>query len=143
MITKGHWTGQYKYGKETIQKATGFAGTNFDIEILSIENDNFVGTVKDDLSTGGTKGIGEIVGKVVGENIEFIKQMPVMTSINKDGTMKTYNKKQRKIYYSGTFSKDGKSISGEWRFKFGFVWIGFIPIPIPPTKGIWIMKLKV
>ena len=143
MIEIGHWIGQYKFDKEVRQKMTGFDITNFEIEITIVENNNFVGKVQDDLTTGGTEGIGEIVGKISGEKIEFIKQMPIMTLlIGKEGTRKTINKKHRKIYYSGTFSSNRRSISGQWRFKFGFIWFGLIPIPVIPTTGSWTMKFK-
>jgi hypothetical protein len=143
MIEIGHWVGQYKFYKEAHQKMSGFESTNFEIEITKVDNNNFIGKVQDDLSTGGTEGIGEIIGKVTGEKIEFFKQMPIMTLlIGKDGTRKTLNKKHRKIYYQGIFSSDRKSISGHWRFKFGFIWFGLIPIPVNPTKGTWTMKLK-
>ena len=143
MIKIGHWIGQYKFDKEVHQKMTGFASTNFEIEITYVDNNNFFGTVQDDLTTGGTEGIGDIQGKVTGDVVEFVKQMPVMTLlIGKNGTRKTLNKKHRKIYYSGTFSSDKKSISGQWRFKFGFIWFGLIPIPVTPTKGTWTMKLR-
>ena len=142
MIKVGHWIGQYKFDKEVHQKMTGYDSTNFAIEITNVDNNNFFGKVQDDLTTGGTEGIGEIEGKVTGDIIEFVKQMPVMTLlVDKKGTRKTLNKKHRKIYYSGTFSSDGKSNSGQWRFKFGFIWFGLVPIPIIPTKGTWTIKL--
>jgi hypothetical protein len=143
MIKIGHWAGQYKFDKEIHQKLTGFDSTNFEIEIISVDNNVFQGKVQDDLTTGGTEGIGEIQGKVTGDIIEFVKQMPIMTLlVGKDGTRKTINGKHRKIYYSGTFSCDKTSISGHWRFKFGFIWFGLIPIPVTPTRGTWTMKLK-
>ena len=143
MIKIGHWTGQYKFDKEVHQKMTGFDSTNFKIEITSVENNIFFGRVQDDLTIGGTEGIGEIQGKVSGDAVKFVKQMPIMTlMVGKEGTRKTLHKKHRKIYYSGTFSSDRKSITGQWKFKFGFIWVGFIPIPITPTKGTWTMKLK-
>ena len=142
MIKIGHWTGQYKFDKEFHQKMNGFEGTNFEIEITAVDNNNFVGKVQDDLASGGTEGIGEIEGKVIGDKIEFVKQMPVMTLlVGKKGTRKTFNKKHPKIYYSGTFSSDKKNISGQWRFKFRFFWFGLIPIPAIPTKGTWTMNL--
>jgi hypothetical protein len=122
---------------------SGFEQTNFEIEITKVDNNSFIGTVKDDLTTGGTEGIGHIEGKVAGNNVKFVKQMPVMTLlVDRRGTRKTFNKKHRHIYYSGTFSGDRKSISGQWRHKFGFIWFGPIPIPILPVKGTWTMKLK-
>ena len=143
MIEKGIWIGQYKFDNKAHLEITGFESTNFEIEITKVENNNFTGKVQDDLTTGGTEGIGEIAGKVFGENIQFVKQMPIMTVLlGKEGIRKTYNKKHRKIYYLGTFSGDRKSISGQWKFKFGFIWFGFIPVPVTPTKGAWKMKLK-
>ena len=143
MIRTGHWIGQYKFDKKTHQEISGFEATNFEMEITAVENNKFVGKVQDDLSTGGTEGIGEVRGKVVGENIEFIKQMPIMTFIlEKKGIRETLNRKHRKIYYSGTFSTDKNSINGHWRFKSGFIWIGFIPVLVNPTKGTFTMKLK-
>ena len=143
MIQKGHWVGHYTFDNQVYNKIRGFEQTNFDIEILSVDSNKFIGKVEDDLSTGGTEGIGEITGNVSGENIEFVKQMPVMTIlIDKKDTRKTFNKKHRKIYYSGKFSKDRQSITGRWRFKFGFVLFGLIPVPMAPSKGTWTMTLK-
>lgn len=142
MIKIGHWVGQYKFDKEVHQKMTGFDSTNFEIEITTVDNNNFLGKVQDDLTTGGTEGIGEIEGKVRGDIVEFVKQMPVMTLlVGNKGRKNTLNRKHRKIFYSGIFSSDRKSISGQWRFRFGFIWFGLIPIPIAPTKGTWEMKL--
>jgi len=121
---------------------TGFDSTNFEIEITRVDDNIFFGKVHDDLTTGGTEGVGEIKGKVSADAVEFVKQMPIMTLlVDEHGTRKTLNKKHPKIYYSGTFSSDKKSISGHWRFKFGFIWLGLIPIFVIPTKGTWTMKL--
>jgi len=142
MISHGTWKGQYKYDDKFHQKLKGVDATNFEIIITSTEGDRFNGSVQDDLTTGGTEGIGEIVGKISGDKIEFIKQMPVMTvMVDKKGTRKTFNRKQRKIYYTGVFSNDRKTITGQWQFKFGFIWIGIIPIPVQANKGTWAMHL--
>lgn len=142
MIKVGLWTGHYKFDNEAIQKASGSERTSFEITIQEINKNSFTGIVEDDLKTGGTEGIGEIKGTVIGDRIEFVKQMPIMTLIiDKKGSRKTLNKKHRPIYYSGTFSADNKTIQGSWRFKFGFIWLGLLPIPIFPTKGSWEMKL--
>ena len=142
MITTGLWTGYYKFDNEALQKTSGFEYTNFEITIQTIDKNCFAGIVEDNLETGGTEGVGEIKGNVFGEKVEFVKQMPIMTVIiDKKGTRKTFNKKHRPIYYSGTFSADKKTISGNWKFKFGFIWLGLLPIPITPTKGTWEMKL--
>jgi hypothetical protein len=64
-----------------------------------------------------------------------------MTILERDGTRKTFNKKHRKIYYTGTFSADGKTINGQWRFKFGFTLVGLLLIIGSANKGTWTMTL--
>ena len=141
MIAKGSWKGQYKYDDKSIQNVIGFEQTNFEIEIISTNDESFTGTVQDDLTTGGTRGVGEIIGKVNGMRVEFVKQMPIMSLIvNKRGTRKILNQKHRKIYYIGSLSDDGKRVSGRWKFKFGFIWTGMLPRIGLPTKGTWTMS---
>jgi hypothetical protein len=121
---------------------TGFDSTNFDIEVTSIDNNDFIGKVQDDLTTGEQKVL-EIVGKISGDKVAFVKQMPIMTLIvDKNGTRKTLIKRHKKIYYSGTFSRDRTTISGQWKFKFGFIWVGLIPVPIFPINGTWTMTFN-
>lgn len=142
MLKVGHWIGQYKYDKKAHQRLTGFDFTNFEIEIIVVDKNTFSGQVQDDLTTGGTKGIGKVQGKIVDNKVEFVKRMPFMSLIDKDGSRKTLKKEHHQIYYSGTFSNDKKSISGQWRFKFGVIWFGLMPIPTFPIRGTWTMKLK-
>ena len=143
MIAKGTWTGQYKYDNNTHLELRGFEATNFEIKIIDIDNEQFTGKVQDDLSTGGTEGIGDITGIVDGDKIEFVKQMPVLTVIaGRNGTRKTFNKKHRKIYYSGILSNDGKTANGRWKFKAGFVLAGLMLIFGKGNGGTWTMKLS-
>jgi hypothetical protein len=142
MIAKGSWKGQYKYDNKAHQKLKGVAGTNFVIDIVPTTDEYFTGTVQDDLETGGTEGVGQITGRVTGNKIEFVKQMPVMTMLlAKKGMRKTFNRKHRKIYYTGTFSDDRKTVSGQWKFKFGFIRIWIMPVPVMPSSGTWTMTL--
>jgi hypothetical protein len=141
MIAKGKWTGHYKYDRKSVEELRGIDQTGFEIEIVSTNNEFFTGTVRDDQKTGGTEGIGEINGKVTGSRIEFIKQMPVLTVLVQKGTRKTYNKKHPPIYYTGTLSDDRKTVSGQWRINFGFIWVGILPVPMMPMKGSWTMSL--
>lgn len=142
MITIGNWTGFYKFDNPAIQKSTGFEQTIFNITIQEVNNSGFTGIVEDNLETGGTDGVGKIKGYVIGERVEFVKQMPIMTLIlDKKGTRKTLNRKHRPIYYTGTFSTDKKTIRGNWQLKAGFIWIYLSPIYLCQTKGTWEMKL--
>lgn len=143
MIQIGQWTGFYSFSDIEVNKIRGFEKTNFDIQILSINENKFTGTVQDDLATGGTEGIGEIFGQIHGDRIEFVKRMPVMTLIvDRKGTKKTLNKKHRPIFYSGRISNDGHTVTGTWELKSGFVWFGLIPVPVRRSTGVWSMTLQ-
>jgi hypothetical protein len=75
MIQIGHWTGHYSFADEKVNKIRGFEKTFFEIEILSVSENAFTGKVQDDLNTGGTEGVGEILGKIMGDRIDFVKFM--------------------------------------------------------------------
>jgi len=81
MIQLGHWTGQYRFENEKQNKIRGFEKTFFEVEILTVNDKTFTGRIWDDLATGGTKGVGEILGKIIGDRIDFVKFMPVMTAV--------------------------------------------------------------
>lgn len=140
MIQTGHWKGQYTFANPAHNKLRGFELTTFYIEITGVNGPKFAGTVHDDLATGGTEGTGEIAGKVSGDVVEFVKQMPVKTLIGENGRRKTYSKKHSKLYYSGRMAADG-SISGSWRFRSELIWIGLIPHLSEPVGGTWNMRL--
>ncbi|GGH83092.1 hypothetical protein GCM10011379_57960 [Filimonas zeae] len=143
MIQIGQWKGYYSYSGEKVNKFRQFENTLFDIEILTVNGNFFTGKVQDDLGTGGTEGVGDITGQIKGNGIDFVKRMPVLTFIvDEKGTRKTFNKKHPPIFYTGEFTNDGQTVNGTWRFKFCFVWLGIIPIPIMPIKGAWSMTLQ-
>ena len=133
------WKGTYEYDKRKHQQATGFDRTNFEIEIISISGSNFVGKVVDDVNMGGTAGIGEVAGKISGDEIEFVKKMPVLT-LFQNGKIAVKKKKHLDIFYSGILSDDGKSASGRWRFKLRVGFLGILPVIFLPTSGVWIMN---
>jgi hypothetical protein len=135
---KGHYTGFYKYDSERIQKKLSREQTFFNIDITEIDGENFSGAVKEE--SIGQPGTGTIMGMLNGDTISFIKQMSIAASITPDGQQKIYNTKHPKIYYKGSYS-DGK-YKGTWKIKFGVIFVGFIPIPIPPTSGTWEMRKK-
>jgi len=139
----GTWLGYYKYDNELHQKTIGFDKTNFTIIIQSFDGKNFKGIVNDDITTGGMKETGDIVGSVEGEKLSFQKFMPRETLFNPNGERITSDKKHRTLYYSGILSNDKKEITGQWKFKIkiGFLF-GLIPIPYRGGKGTWSMKLQ-
>jgi hypothetical protein len=117
-MVKGKWIGYYKYDNRKMQSIVGYERTNFEIEIQSVDGNKFEGIVQDDEKTGGMKGIGVIKGKLIGDRIKFVKQMPIWFGIFPDRTQKYIpNKKHPKIYYTGIISDDKKLVAGEWKFK--------------------------
>lgn len=133
------WTVSYRYDRPALQKASGFARTNFDIVFTSWDGGAFVGTVVDDLHTGGTPGRGEVIGTLSGNRIAFVKRMPVFAYFGHDRLEVKPGKRHRDIYYTGTVSAEGRSMSGQWRMKLGFGLVGFQPAIFFPSSGTWEM----
>jgi hypothetical protein len=136
MISK-KWRGSYKYDKTAIGKIIGFDHTNFEIEFIFSDDIHFTGTVKDDRNTGGTPGTGEVSGTVIGDEVRFVKKMPVMTVII-GGSYKTdEGRKHPNIHYAGSLSADSKSMSGKWKIRFGVGFWGILPCIWLPITGTW------
>lgn len=132
------WRGSYKYDNAAVRKIIGFDHTNFEIEFIFSDDIHFTGTVKDDRNTGGTPGTGEVSGTVIGDEVQFVKKMPVMTAIINGASYKTIEgRKHRNIYYAGSLSADSKSMSGKWKIRFGVGFWGILPFIWLPTTGTW------
>ena len=132
------WEGQYSYDSKLQQKMIGFAGTNFKMEFNLLENNYINGKVIEDTNTGGMEGEGTIIGNIYGNKIEFVKQMPILNvHIGHKKIHKFNSKKHRPIYYSGIIAEDKKSMSGTWKFKFGFGFLHGLPMIYMPISGTW------
>jgi hypothetical protein len=135
----GTWTGAYKFDKHP-EPGRDNKETWFTIIITEADGNNFSGTVRDDLETGGTKGEGTVEGKCDNSSISFIKQMPVRTMVSKNGDRIEAPVKHKPVYYTG--SRDGNGFRGEWKIRAGisinkfFFSLGF------GTKGTWKMIKK-
>ena len=136
---KGKWIGEYWFTEKAPDNLLN-RKTNFEAQIDSIENSKFSGWVKDDLSSGGTKGKGTIDGKIKGNKVKFVKQMPILTLIIGNDEKIEENKPHKPIYYQGTINLEKNEITGTWRFKqgFGFLKGGFAFYA--GGKGEWKMK---
>lgn len=134
------WKGSYQYNNYKIQKIIGFSHTNFECEIIPLLINEIEGWITDDVATGGTPGRGKIIGKVFGNQIGFIKKMPVKSVVSGKKIILMQNEKHRDIFYKGMISPDGRSMSGEWKFKFGFGFVGILPTVFLPSSGTWEMK---
>jgi len=66
--------------------------------------------------------------------------MPVLAIFGRDHRFKLMpEKRHRDIFYTGTVSADGRSMSGQWKMKLGFGFIGFSPAIFFPSSGTWEM----
>ncbi|MBB4807789.1 hypothetical protein HNP38_003105 [Chryseobacterium defluvii] len=138
----GTWKGKYKYDLKRNAKFNN-KEVEFIVEITEFEGENFIGTVRDMDENYGTRGLGTIEGKLNGNNIEFIKQMPVKSiSFNNGKKIEFENEKHDPVYYSGTLNSEG-SYSGKWKIKGGIGFKRKMFIISFGTKGIWEMsKIK-
>ncbi len=138
----GTWKGTYTYNLPEEYKDQRTQEVAFEIVINSVNKNQFKGTVKDDLSTGGTPGIGSINGSFNDYELSFEKNMPVHARVEKDRSHTIdKNKKHPAILYSGEFSRSKKRITGTWRFKNKvLVWKGIIPLWILPGTGSFSME---
>ena len=138
MISKGQYSGFYKYDNINIQRNLGRDQTFFEIDITEIDGQSFCGTVRDEPI--GQPGIGTIKGRYKGNKIYFIKQMQIAQIMLPDGQVKTSNKMHPKIYYEGIVSED--RFEGTWKIKFGFILKEILPLIGIKTTGSWEMRKK-
>ncbi len=136
---KGKWLGKYWYS-ENAPAVLQNKETEFELIIETHINSTILGKVSDNVEMGGTRGIGTISGIIKGNQINFVKRMPISSVVLPDGTKIEENKPHRPIYYSGTIDAETNSIKGTWKFRPG---IGFMQrrwAIFPGIKGHWEMK---
>ncbi|PWN60259.1 hypothetical protein [Chryseobacterium viscerum] len=131
----GTWKGKYKYSvrqsSELYDKEIEFL-----LKITEFDGENFIGTVQDNDHNYGTRGIGTIKGKINDKNIEFIKQMPIKTTVSMNGKrIENEYEKHKPIYYTG-ISNLKNSYSGHWKFK-GADFINRLFHLLFAVKGTW------
>lgn len=139
----GIWNGTYTYDMPEEYKDERTRTVEFKIVINSVSKNQFIGTVEDNLSTGGTPGIGTITGEFDDNEIFFEKNMPIFARIENDGSHSIdKSKKHPSIIYEGEFSRSKKIINGTWRFKKKALifWKGFLPLWISPGTGHFSME---
>lgn len=138
---KGIWNGTYTYNVPDEYKDDRLIEVKFRIEVLEVKKNIFSGTVKDDLESGGTSGIGTISGSCTETEIKYIKQMPIYAYIDKEGNHLTNPKRKHlPIIYEGSFSRSKKHITGIWKFKKKrLVFINLIPRLITNGSGHFTM----
>ena len=122
---KGRWFGEYTYDPMS-EYPEGFLSASFILDIEEEWSGKFRGSVQDDPLQGSPEP-GVIKGKVVGESLEFVKQMPVFYLLMPEG-LRTLEECVREwwgmdfdypvhpphVRYEGEFSPDGEEMAGTW-----------------------------
>jgi len=132
---RGTWQGSYEYEHPPL------TAVDFTMVIDDVQGARFSGTVKDHEETGGTPGVGRISGKVVDDGVVFTKQMPIYCG--RDENLRRIvdpNKKHPKLFYTGEFAPSNRVLYGNWRFKYGWMWRGWIPYRVSYGSGRWSMR---
>jgi hypothetical protein len=144
---KGIYTGYYQFDSEVANRLRKHGKTNFIIEITNGDENHFLGIVRDDLDTGGMVGVGNIVGRKVGNTITFTKEMPMYTYWSLDSNTKEHklvidkNKKHPLIYYSGIeYEKD--KYGGKWKINYGIILSLIAFLKGLKTNGTWEMRME-
>lgn len=139
----GAWNGTYTYDLPEEYKDARTRKVEFKIVINSVDRNQFNGTVEDNLTTGGTPGIGTITGKFNDLELSFEKNMPILARIENNGSHSIdKNKKHPTIIYEGKFSRSKKTINGTWKFKKKALifWKGFLPLWVNLGTGHFSME---
>ena len=139
---KGNWNGTYQYNLPNEFKDDRMIDVNFTLTIDNVKGKTFTGTVKDDLTTGGTPGTGIIKGTFDNDTIYFTKNMPISSTIDEDGKhSNNTNKKHPTLMYEGLFSRSKQIITGTWKFKSKALYFkGFIPRLVSRGTGTFVMN---
>lgn len=141
-MEKGIYIGHYEYVGKRLPASMLELRTRFKIDITESREGSFSGTVTDDEKSGGMPGLGSVQGEAAGDGISFVKQMPRMGMMTRDGKMKMFKQKHSPIYYQGRNRGKGQ-FAGTWNMKLRFRLFGLIPIPLGTTEGSWEMAKEV
>jgi hypothetical protein len=134
----GTWKGKYKYNLKYNPEFND-KKVEFTVEIKEFDGEKFIGTVRDDDENYGTKGLGTIEGKLNCNDINFIKQMPIKSVLDRNGRRLEFeNEKHKPIHYFGTLNSTN-SCTGKWKIKGGIRFKNFSFYFSFATKGTWEM----
>ncbi|MBK9422413.1 MAG: hypothetical protein IPN44_15405 [Flavobacteriales bacterium] len=112
------------------------------MNIDTFNGQQFQGTVKEDMGTGGMSAVGEIEGTLKAGRLHFVKRMPLHEMMFNDGSRKTSQMQHAEIFYDGRLSLDGASAEGTWKIRERFRMVGWKPMVFRTHSGKWMMKTE-
>jgi hypothetical protein len=139
MDITGKWKGTIIYGKA--YNALHDKKLFFEIDILQ-DNDKITGTSVDTGGVGTSLDAASIIGTMVENEINFIKQYSSLHSYSRDGqTTIDKSKPGPEIKYTGLYDENKKSFSGSWMMTVVHKILSVIPIK-SSASGTWSMRKK-
>ena len=108
------WTGVYEYDYNPALDSTP-EPVIFRLRFHFSTATDFTGQVYDDPNSPMPEP-GTISGMLIGNKIEFVKQMPKATYIDTDGGSLKFDCAHPEIYYSGEYIPEENLMVGTWHF---------------------------
>ena len=125
------WAGVYEYDYNPNYDLTQ-EPVVFKLEFCFSNDVDFTGEVCDDANSSMPEP-GTISGKLIGNKIEFVKQMPKATYMELDGSSLKFDCPHPKIYYVGEFISDENLMVGAWHI----APFSIAAIEYPGGAGTW------
>jgi hypothetical protein len=143
-LEKAIYKGFFQFHHAAYGKLRGFEKTYFTICVTDFDGHKFNGWIEDDMLTGGMEGRGTVSGAIYSDGILFVKNMPYMGLLVKDGNGSYSSKvdKTRKhmpIYYDGV-EAENEQYKGTWNFKYGILVHIILWLKGIKTGGTWEMS---
>ena len=89
---------------------------SFELFFQFTSSTDFTGQVRDDPSSSMPES-GTVSGKLTGNRIEFVKQMPIATYMEPNGESLKFDNPHPDIFYSGEYIADENLMIGTWQIK--------------------------
>ena len=109
------WSGVYEYDYIPLSDLTPDP-VSFELFFQFTSSTDFTGQVRDDPSSSMPES-GTVSGKLTGNRIEFVKQMPIATYMEPNGESLKFDNPHPDIFYSGEYIADENLMIGTWQIK--------------------------
>lgn len=138
MNVQGKWTGTIIYGKE--YRVHQNKEVYFDLDINQ-DTDQITGIAMDIGGFATNPDPAKIIGTVVGNGINFIKQYASRHTFKNGQTVIDKSRPGPEINYTGIYDESSNSFNGNWEITFTFKLFWLIPIR-QSGGGTWSMRRK-
>jgi|JI10StandDraft_1071094.scaffolds.fasta_scaffold09301_1 hypothetical protein len=139
MDLTGQWEATIIYGKE--YREDKGKELCFQMDLVQY-GDEIAGTAIDTGGIGVSPDPATILGKVINNDIEFIKRYDSSHYLDRGGKVVVdRSRRGHKIKYSASFNETNQIFTGVWTIRIWVLFLWFIPI-VWSCNGTWTMKRK-